>query len=179
MNRYLDIQAQGVVDWLCSPPESPAQKVFAGLLRLSDSAVLVPAQLAEQFGLNLQDFSRALFELNRRQSVQVIPEPQNHADELRADFALLCADLGDLAAQAQPLLLASNDGLCLAQQGLAEEACIKQAAECHRGENPQFPHVLPLHLSSGLFRLCSPAPIRTSHAALLRLARRLSSLLGR
>lgn len=176
MNRYLDVQAQGVLEWLGSPPDSPAQKVFAGLLRLPHSAPLLPARLAEQFGLDLQEFSRALFELNRRQSLQVTEQPSDYRSDFHYDFSLLCDDLRSLAQGEPQIMLASADGLCLAQQGLAEEACLRQAARCHEGPDAELALVAPLHLGSTMLRLCSRTTINMASPALLRLARRLISL---
>lgn len=179
MNRYLEIRAPGIVDWLSRPPDSPAQQVFWGLLQLPCSVPLVPAQLAERFGMNLPDLSRALFELNRRNSLLVTHEAVDHAPEFDHDFALLCEDLRSLAEETPRLMLATADGLCLAQHGLPKEVCTQQAAICHQGPNQEFPCVIPLHLGSRTVRLCSPQPIPASSAALLRLARRLIGLLTR
>lgn len=176
MNRYLDVQAQGVLEWLGSPPVSPAQKVFVGLLRLPHSAPLVPARLAEQFGLALPDFSRALFELNRRKSLLVTEKVCDHSGDFHYDFTLLCADLRGLATGSPELLLASADGLCVAQQGLSEDDCTAQAARCHQGHGNGFALVAPLHLGTTVLRLCSRVAIDGASPALLRLARRLASL---
>lgn len=175
MSRYLDLQAPGLAQWLGRAPTSPAQRVYLGLLQLPRSAPLAPARLAERFGLDLPDFSRALFELNRSNSVQVRETQEDHGTDFAADHALLCTDLGRLAGPA-PALLAGDDGLCLAQQGLSEAACTEQAARCHQGPSREFPCVLPLYLGARPVHLCSPHPIDTTSAALLRLARRLIGL---
>lgn len=176
MNRYLEVQAQGLLEWLGSPPHSPAQKVFAGLLRLPHSAPLVPARLADQFGLALPDFSRALFELNRSKSLQVTEQPSDHASDFLYDFALLRTDLQSLAEGTPELMLASVDGLCLAQAGLSEEDCLREAARCHEGPGAGFPLVAPLHLGTSVLRLCSRTGIDAASPSLLRLARRLIGL---
>lgn len=164
------------MEWLSRPLDSPAQKVFSGLLQLPSSPLLVPAQLAERFGMSVQEFSRALFELNRRNSLLVTQESHDNAADFRYDHALLCADLGVLVADRPQLLLATAEGLCLAQQGLHEEICIHQAALCHQGPSKEFPYVMALHLGSSVVRLCSPQKIDASSSALLRLARRLIGL---
>lgn len=176
MTRYLELQEQGVPAWLDQPPTSPAQRVFSGLLHLRRSAPLVAATLAEQFGMGLEDFSRALFELNRSRSLRVTDEAHDHSAQFDADFALLCEDLRELGADQPGLMLATADGLCLAQHGLSEERCSRQAALCHRGPSPEFPCVMPLHVSGRTIRLCSTRDIDPSSAALLRLARRLIGL---
>lgn len=176
MSRYLEVQAQGVLEWLCRPPDFAAQKIFVGLLRMPHSVPLVPATLAAQFGLELREFSRALFELSRRSSLQVINQPRDHSAQSRFDFDLLREDLLALAPDTSKLMVATVDGLCLAQHGLEEEVCIRQAALCHQGPNPQFPCVIPLHLGARVVRLCSTGKINTSSEAFLRLARRLISL---
>lgn len=176
MTRYLEIQTQGVLAWLGEPPVAPAQRVFSGLLHLPRSAPLVAAQLAEQFGMDLQEFSRALFELNRRQSLRVTEQALDHTAQFHFDFALLCEDLRELGADQPGLLLATADGLCLAQQGLPEEVCIRQAALCHRGPSQEFPRVIPLHVGNRTVYLCSAQDIDPSSAALLRLTRRLIGL---
>ncbi len=177
MSRYLALQAQGLAQWLGRPPTSPVQRVYLGLLHLPRSAPLAPARLAERFGLELPDFSRALFELNRSASLQVCETEEDHSAEYAADHALLCAELGRLAGPA-PALLAGNDGLCLAQQGLTEAAGTEEAARCHQGPSRDFPCVMPLYLDLGgrPIHLCSPQPIDATSTALLRLARRLIGL---
>lgn len=176
MTRYLELQVQGVLAWLDQPPTSPAQRVFSGLLHLPRSAPLVAATLAEQFGLGLEDFSRALFELNRSRSLRVTEQAYDHSAQFRADFALLCEDLRELGADQPGLLLATADGLCLAQHGLTEECCIRQAALCHRGPSQEFPCMIPLHVGGHTIHLCSTQDIDPSSAALLRLTRRLIGL---
>lgn len=172
--RYLDVQANGILAWLGSPLQSPAQRVYAALLRQRCSPALVPARLAEQLGVEGEALPRALFELNRAGSIQVCTEVRDYEHDFHCDHALLCEDLRDLGAHEMPqLLLACDDGLCLAQQGLTEEVCINQAAVCYRGPNRQFPHVQPIYLDSQPVRLCSIAPLRSASPALLRLARRL------
>jgi hypothetical protein len=176
VTRYLEIQVQGVLAWLGPPSSSPAQRVFSGLLRLPRSAPLVAATLAEQFGMDLEDFSRALFELNRSRSLRVSDEAHDHSAQFHADFALLLEDLRDLGADRPELMLATTDGLCLARQGLSDEICLRQAAICHRGPSPEFPCVIPLHVSSRTIHLCSTQDIDASSDALLRLTRRLIGL---
>ena len=176
MIRYLDVQAPGVLEWLGRQPDSPAQKVFAGLLRLPHSAPLLPARLAEQFGLDLPDFSRALFELNRHQSLRVTEHPSTYRSDFHYDFPLLCEDLRCLATGKPQIMLATPDGLCLAHQGLAEHDCMRWAARCHEGPDAEIPHVVPLYFGSTLLRLCSSTTINMTSPALLRLARRLISL---
>ncbi len=175
MSRYLHLQAPGLAQWLGQPPRSPTQRVLAGLLAMPLSAELVPARLARGFGLDLTAFSRALFELNRSRSLQVSMQAQDHTAEFTGDHARLCQDLAQLEPQSA-VLLAGDDGLCLAQQGLPEEVCIHQAALCHLGPSREFPCVMPLHLGARVVHLCSPAPIDMTGAALLRLARRLIGL---
>lgn len=176
MTRYLEIQAQGVLACLGQPPVTPAQRVFSGLLQLPRSAPLVAAELAARFGLELEDFSRALFELNRSRSLRVTDDARDHAAQFQPGIALLHEDLCALGASRPELLLATDDGLCLAQQGLPEELCLRQAALCHRGPSAEFPWVFPLHLGSRVIHLCSRHDIDTASAALLGLARRLVGL---
>ena len=176
MNRYLEVQAQGLLEWLGSPPDAPAQKVYSGLLHMQHSATLAPARLAHQFGLELPEFSRALFELNRRQSLQVTEHACDHTSDFHYDFALLCEDLRSLAAGTPQLMLASADGLCLSRQGLSDEDCLNEAACCHQGPGAGFALVAPLHLGATVLRLCSRASIDAASPALLRLVRRLISL---
>lgn len=176
MTRYLDIQARGVGQWLSSPPAAPAQRVFWGLLQMPRSAPLVPAELADRFGLDVADFSRALFELNRGHALQVTEQARDHAEHFVYDFDLLCADLRHLGSDTPQLMLASADGLCLAQLGLPEEICLQQAARCQHGASKEFPSVMPLHLGERVLHLCSPGTIDATNAALLRLARRLVGL---
>lgn len=176
MTRYLEIQVQGVLAWLGQPSTSPAQRVFSGLLHLPRSAPLVAATLAEQFGMDLEDFSRALFELNRSRSLRVTEEAHDHSAQFHADFALLHEDLRELGADGPQLMLATADGLCLAQQGLAADICSRQAALCHRGPSQAFPCMIPLHVGSRTIHLCSTQAIDASSAALLRLTRRLIGL---
>lgn len=176
MTRYLEVQVQGVLAWLGQPPTAPAQRVFSGLLHLPRSAPLEAATLARQFGLGLEDFSRALFELNRTRSLRVTEEASDHAAQFQADLALLLEDLRELGADRPGLMLATADGLCLAQQGLSDEVCSRQAALCHRGPNPEFPCLVPLHVGDRPIHLCSTHEIDASSAALLRLTRRLIGL---
>jgi len=176
VSRYLEVQAQGLLAWLGSPPDTPAQKVFTGLLRLPHSVALVPARLADQFGLELPELSRALFELNRRQSLLVTDRAYDHGGDFRYDFALLCEDLRSLAVGTPQLMLASADGLCLARQGLSEEDCLQAAAHCHDGPDAGFSLMAPLHLGATVLRLFSRAGIDAASPALLRLVRRLISL---
>ena len=176
MTRYLEIQARGVAQWLSEPAASPAQQVFWGLLQMPRSAPLVPAELAGRFGLEVADFSRALFELNRGHALQVTERARDHTEHFVYDFALLCADLRQLATDTPQLVLTCDDGLCLAQQGLPEDVCLQQAALCHHGASQEFPCVLPLHLGGRVLRLCSPGTIDATNTALLRLARRLIGL---
>lgn len=176
MTRYLEIQARGVAQWLSEPAASPAQKVFWGLLQMPRSAPLVPAELAKRFGLDVAEFSRALFELNRGHALQVTERSHDHAEHFFYDFALLRADLRQLASDTAQLVLTSDDGLCLAQQGLPEDVCLQQAALCHHGASQEFPCMLPLHLGERVLLLCSPGAIDATNTALLRLARRLIGL---
>ncbi len=176
MNRYLEVQAQGLLEWLGGPPISPAQKVFSGLLRLPHSVALVPARLADQFGLELPDLSRALFELNRRQSLLVTERAYDHGGDFRYEFDLICEDLHSLAQGSPQLMLAGPDGLCLAQQGLPADICLHQAARSHDGADAGFAFVAPLHLGATVLRLCSRTRIDADSPALLRLVRRLISL---
>ncbi|KRI01028.1 hypothetical protein [Curvibacter sp. PAE-UM] len=176
MSRYLEVQAQGLLEWLGRPPTSPAQKVFSGLLRLPHSVALIPARLADQFGLELPDLSRALFELNRRQSLLVTDRACDHAGDFRYEFDLICEDLRSLAPGSPELMLAGTDGLCLAQQGLSEDTCLHQAARCHDGADAGFALVAPLHLGATVLHLCSRTRIDADSPALLRLVRRLVSL---
>lgn len=140
------------------------------------SAPLVPAQLAERFGLSVPEFSRALFELNRCKSLYVTQEAYDHTAQFHHDVVLLCEDLRALAMDGQQLLLASADGLCLAGLGLSEKVCTHQAAVCHQGSSQDFPYVIPLHLGTHIVRLCSAEKIDGANAALLRLARRMIGL---
>lgn len=176
MSRYLDIRAQGVAQWLTTAPGSPAQRLFWGLLQLPASAPLVPAELAHRFGLAVPECSRALFELNRGNGLQVQDQARDHTRDFVYDHALLCEDLRQLGGDTPQLMLAGADGLCLAQQGLPEEVCHDQAAICHEGPSKAFPCVIPLHLGELVVHLCSPQAIDTAHASLLRLVRRLMGL---
>lgn len=173
MNRYLDIQSQGIPRWLASPPTSPAQRVFWGLLQMASSAPLVPAELARRFGLTVPELSRALFELNRANSLRVHEQAQDHEQDFIYDFALLCEDLRELGGDEAKIMLASDDGLCLAQAGLPEEVCNHQAAVCPAGPNNEFPCVVPIHLGRSVVHLCAHRAILTAGAPLLRLVRRL------
>lgn len=177
MTRYLDVQASGIPAWLNRPLLSPAQTVYAALLRQRRSPAVAPARLAEPLGLTEDELSRALFELNRAGSIQVCTEVRDHERDFHYDHALLRADLRELAAHGMPqLLLAGEDGLCLAQHGLSEAVCIEQAAVCSRRPSRQFPHVLPIYLDRRPLRLCSITPLRGAPLALLRLVRRLLAL---
>lgn len=176
VTRYLELQARGAAQWLSSPPVSSAQKVVWGLLQMPHAAPLVPAELASRFDLEVAEFSRALFELNRSQALQVIEQAQDHAEHFVYDFELLRADLRLLGTGTPQLMLASADGLCLAQHGLPEDVCMRQAVLCHHGASQEFPSVLPLYLGERAVHLCSPGAIDASNSALLRLARRMIGL---
>lgn len=150
--------------------------MFWGLLQLPCDPPLVPAELAGRFGLGVTDFSRALFELNRGNALQVTEQAHDHTQEFCYDHALLRDDLRQLGGDQPQLLLAGADGLCLAQQGLPEEVCSTQAAACPTGKDPQFAWVLPLHLGLHVVHLCARHPIDTAAAPMLRLVRRLIGL---
>jgi len=176
VSRYLDIQAQGVVEWLTRPATSAEQLVFAGLAQVPHSVPLETAVLAKRFGLEIQDFARVLFELNRRKSIVLTQEEQDHSVQFDFDFAALSADLNALSCGQPQLMLVTSEGLCIAQQGLSDEECTRHAADCQGLPESGWPVVMPLHLGQESLWLCSKTPIDTSGDALLRLVRRFLGL---
>lgn len=117
--RHLRPRGQGAFTWLNRPADDDARRVFVHLLLAGQPVPLQMDDLAERLRMRTQALVKALFALNRQESVSVI-EGTGAAASWQADGLLagLNQDLADVARIGQGLVLASADGLALGQTGL-------------------------------------------------------------
>lgn len=181
MGRYLQPRPAGVLAWLCVKPPSPERRLFEHLLGAADAVALDVPALARALSLPARTVARALFALNRHSSVAV----QDSAEPLAAaaspamhpaaglGLAALAQDMAGIAQPQGQIMLASDDGFCIAQAGLSAPQAQRLAAQLPLGDGaaPNF-HAALCFGDRTLHFYASPA-IDLAHPLMLRLGARL------
>lgn len=179
--RYLQARPGGVLTWLSVRPPSPERRLFEHLLGAPDAVELNVPALAARFCLPARTLARALFALNRHASVAV----QDAADTLpvaagpapqgagRPGLAGLEQDLIDIAQAQGEMLLASNDGFCIARAGLSPQRAQQLAARLPLGDEGGAGFRAALCFGDRTLHFYASAGIDLKHPLMLRLGARL------
>lgn len=154
------------------------RSVFELLLRAGRAVHLSLPTLSAQLQAVPRDVARALFALVRESRIAVADRAQQAGtpDWKATGLNGLDDDLVALARPGQKLVLATDDGLCMARCGWSAYEAEVMAAVRRQDFTPERGEMRVLRVGAHRFRLCASAPVNTSSPALLRLGHRLLSL---
>ena len=142
MSRYLQAQPDGVLVWLSVRPPSLERRLFEHLLAAPQTLELNVPALAAALGHPVPSVARALFVLNRHASIAVqdgvAPLSAAASPAMRGGMhqgiSGLDQDLTDICCEQGEIMLASDDGFCIAQAGLSPERAQWLAAQLPSGD---------------------------------------------
>ena len=177
MSRYLRARPDGVLDWLSVKPASLERRLFEYLLAAYDDVELNVPALAAALTHSSQSIARALFVLNRHSSIDVkessSPSPDlAHAAKSQKTprgIANLEQDLIDIAQTQGEILLASDDGFCIAQTGMSPEQAQLLAAHLPSDKYPTMSFQARLHFGENTLHFGASPGIDLKHPAMLKL----------
>lgn len=181
MTRYLRARPGGVLTWLSVRSPSPERRLFEHLLDASDRVELNVPALAASLCLPARAIARALFALNRHSSIAVqdaaaplaaAASPVLHRAG-RPGLAGLEQDLMEIAQAHGEMLLASEDGFCIAQAGLSPEGAQRLAARLPLGGELATSSRTALCFGDRTLHFYASSGIDLKHPLMLRLGARL------
>lgn len=176
MSRYLLPRPGGVLTWLSVRPPSLERRLFEHLLGAPAAVELNVQALASALCHPVQAIARALFALNRQASIEVqdgaasLPaaSPALRAG-LRQGIAGLAQDLIDISGGRGEIMLASDDGFCIAQAGLSAQRAQALAAHLPRDDGSAMPFRMQLCFADRTLYFCASSRIDLKHPVMLRL----------
>jgi hypothetical protein len=181
MARYLQARPEGVLAWLCVKPPSVERRLFEHLLGAPEAVALDVPALAANLCLPARAIAHALFALNRHSSVAVqdsaepfamAANPQMHTP-WRRGMADLEQDLIAISQASGQMLLACDDGFCIAQAGLSPARAQSLAAQLPLGKSAAPNFQAALCLGDRRLHLHASPDIDLKHPLMLRLGARL------
>lgn len=177
--RHLTPSPGGVLTWLGQPMVSLERRLFEHILLTGRPQPIDMHGLAEQLGEPVAAIARALFALNRHQSLSILEEaPAARGGWQVVGLGGLADELVALASPGQRLLLASADGLCIARAGWTRYEAEVMAARPPEDHRRNHGEIVPLHFAGRSFQLSCNARIDLRNPALLRLGHRLLRACG-
>ena len=186
-SRHLRPTSKGVLRWLGQTEPSCERRLFETLVRAGRETPLDMPAIAARLQTPVRDVAKALFALNRSESVSVIEDaPDRHQKGWReAGLAGLSEDMASMTRPGQSLLLATEDGFQIARVGwgvyeadvMAVQQQLRAAGEGAGGQTPTAGDAshAQLMVAGRCFHICGTAPLDREHGAWLRLAYRLLS----
>lgn len=116
--RYLKPTARGVFNWLSVPEGSLERRLFEHLVCVGRETPLGIPEIAQQLGVHTRDLAKALFALNRSESLSLIEPEQYRAGKGWGQGGL--AEVPQVLAQATKpgqYMLLSTEGFQIARIG--------------------------------------------------------------
>ncbi|MFZ3139956.1 hypothetical protein [Polaromonas sp.] len=176
MSRYLLPRPGGVLTWLSVRPPSLERRLFEHLLGAPAAVELNVQALASALRHPVQAIARALFALNRQASIEVqdgaasLPaaSPALRAG-LRQGIAGLAQDLIDISGGCGEIMLASDDGFCIAQAGLSAQQAQALAAHLPWDDGSVMHFRMQLCFADRTLYFCASSRIDLKHPVMLRL----------
>lgn len=173
---WLRAHPPGVLTWLPQAGASLERLLFEYLLLQEQATQTDTHALAKTLQQSTSTVARALFALLRNESLSVHVKPPASFAYRDGGLGQLQADLLELALPGQKLVLASQEGLCLASVGCTRyEAEVLAAAV---GTLSATPHAHVLRFARGHIHLLASSAVDQRNSALLHLGRRLLALRG-
>lgn len=173
---WLRAHPVGVLTWLLKPGHSVERALFEHLL-VQDAAVATDVhELARRLGETSAVVARALFALVRTESLAVHVASPSASVYRAGGLAHLQTDLLELGRPGQKLVLASDDGFCIASVSCTryEEEVLAASAGTRGGALQTH----TLRFGGHRVDLVASEPIDRRSPALLHLGRRLLSFYG-
>ena len=118
MQRYLKPTSRGVFNWLSKPEGGLERRLFEHLVCVGRETPLGIPEIAEQLSASARDLAKALFALNRSESLSLIEPEQYRAGKGWGQAGL--AEISQVLAQATKpgqYMLLSTDGFQIARIG--------------------------------------------------------------
>ena len=177
MSRYLLPRPGGVLTWLSVRPPSLERRLFEHLLGAPAAVELNVQALASALCHPVQAIARALFALNRQASIEVqdgaaplcaAASPALRAG-LRQGIAGLAQDLIDISGGCGEIMLASDDGFCIAQAGLSAQRAQALAAHLPWDDGSAMNFRMQLCFADRTLYFCASSRIDLKHPVMLRL----------
>ena len=177
MSRYLLPSPGGVLIWLCARPASLERRLFEHLLGAPEAVELNVPALASALRHPAQAIARALFALNRQASIAVhdsaVPRRAPASPAMRAGvrqgIAGLEQDLIDISGGCGEIMLASDDGFCIAQTGLPAQQAQALAARLPWDDGSVMQFRMQLCFTDRTLYFCASSRIDLKHPVMLRL----------
>lgn len=178
--RFIRPAARGVFRWLDAPGSSPERTLFESLVLVGNDSWLDLHRIGEAVNLPPRDAARALFALNRSESVSVIENAPDRFDKGWAQSGLsgLAEDLAALIQPGQSLLLASDDGFAIASAGCSAYEADVLAVPRAPADGAADPRQAHLQFGDKGFRVIGSHPLDRNQMSWLSVAYRLITALS-
>lgn len=178
--RIVAASPGGVLDCLALDGNVLQRRVFVSMLGAGGFLQLHVPSLASALHVGSQAVAQALFALMRQGCIVVADQAREIAttDWRQRGLAGLHADLMALTNPGQKIVLATQDGLCVAHTGWSTYEAEIIACRGAQDWAAAGGEVWPLQLGARRFRLCTHAPIDRRNTALLGLGYRMLDLFG-
>ncbi|MDQ3059297.1 MAG: hypothetical protein M3R45_07175 [Pseudomonadota bacterium] len=181
MPRYLQVRPGAVLAWLSMKPASLERRLFEHLLGAPQAVALNVPALAAALRQPARAIARALFALNRQAGIAVqeaAAPPCGAANPASGaacrGLAGLEQDLRDISCGNGQMMLACEDGFCIAQAGLSPAQAQSLAAQLALGDGPAASHCrAALSFGDRTLHFYASAGIDLKHPLMLRLGARL------
>ena len=176
--RYLKPTARGVFIWVSVPEGGLERSLFEHLVCAGRETPLGIPEIAEQLGASSKDLAKALFALNRSESLSLIEPEQFRAGKSWAQPGL--AEMSQVLAQVTKpgqYMLLSMDGFQIARIGCSayegDVMAVRQEQAFGAGNTVSEPHSASLQVRGRRFYINSSAALDRSNPLWVNFAYRL------
>lgn len=179
--RFIRPAARGVFRWLDTPEGSAERTLFESLVLAGNDSWLDLHRIGDAVNLQPREAARALFALNRSESVSMIENAPDRFDKgwARSGLNGLAEDLAALIQPGQSLLLASDDGFAIASAGCsAYEADVLAVPRSTGADAAADPRQAHLQFGGKGFRVIGSHPLDRNQMHWLSVAYRLITALA-
>ena len=182
--RYLRPTARGVFNWLGKPAQGLERRLFEALLLRGSETPFHLRALAQQMEGPAKDMAKALFALNRSESISLLEtEPDRHSKGWgQGGLAELSAMLAVAGGAGQQMLLSTADGFPIARAGYgmyeAEVIAVQVLQDLRAPDAPEAEELetlAMLYLNSQKLVLSAARPIDRRNPVWVNIAYRLLS----
>lgn len=177
MSRYLQPKPGGVLAWLSVSSPSVERCLFEHLLGAPEAVELNVKALAATLRHPVQSVAQALFALNRHASIAVHDDAKALSRDAilamsqgrRRGIASLDQDLVEISQDKGEVLLASEDGFCIARAGMDAKRAQWLAAQLSLGRGPATSFQVAFSFGRRTLHFCASPDVDLDHPAMLRL----------
>ena len=179
IQRFLRPTSKGVFNWLGQPVHGVERTLYETLVLYGIEKPFALREIASEIGVAANDLARALFALNRSESISLLDiEPDRHHKGWgQPGLADLPEILASAALPGQKFLLSTADGFQLARVGYGLYEAEAMAVELLHGKTENLlmatDSMLPVYIQDQTLILSSSQKIDKAHGAWLHLAYRL------